>query len=143
MEVEKQLDALITFHKEYKHGEIYSHKENPYGTIQLGDRDNTKKNNAIKKLIDNYELIAQNDLIQELYEQIRRDEYISPDNIFNFRITVKGLMFEGYEKTKKSKKSKEKIELRKSNILFVGSVIAGCYALLKIGELICQFICSK
>lgn len=98
MEIEKQLDALLDFHRNYKHGLIYSNKSNPYGTVQNGDSN--EKRDAIKILIDNYGLLEQGDFIDELYNQLTEEQYIRIDFNGNYILTVKGLLFEGYEQSK-------------------------------------------
>jgi hypothetical protein len=104
--IEKQLDAIINFHKTYKHSNIYSYKENPYGfSVGVYDTNETKiTQNAIKKLIDDFELIEKQDLIVELYEQLKEDKHLIFDHEKSAnKVTIKGLLFEGYEQEKQDK----------------------------------------
>lgn len=106
MTIEKQLDALLEFHRQYKHGQIFSVKENPYGLSEsVYDEESDKlKYKEIERIIIDFELMNKNNLIEEMYRQLRHDDkYISTDEYDNFRLTVRGLKFCGYEKELENK----------------------------------------
>lgn len=82
-----------------------------------------------------------------LIDKLVEDKHIEqiPTKELEYRIRFNGVYFwedeGGYEKRKNTSHSKQLIDSRKSDILFVGSVIGGCWALLKIIQILYPFFC--
>lgn len=79
----------------------------------------------------------------EIKKKLVKDEYAYFEGN-EIKPTLEGMEFccsGGYKNEIKTNQTKLKIELRKSNILFVGSVLAGLYALMRIVQSIYHHIC--
>ena len=85
--------------------------------------------------------------IQEIRRKLVRDKYAYFENNdeSKIRITLEGMEFKqnlGYTEQEKTNQTKMKIELRKSNILLIASVIGGLFALVKICQILFHLVCG-
>ena len=111
MTIEKQLDEIIE-----------SIRNNPKTT-------NTIKN---KKLFDYLkdEKIIQDDIFRNKVETENK-----------YQLTVKGEVFNGFQKEKEISQSKLRTDKLRTDIVFAGAILAGIYSCIKIFQLICHLLC--
>lgn len=70
-----------------------------------------------------------NEILNQLYDDGYVHRETSYGDIHEYSLKLKGRIFEGYGKQRKSNQKKLLFESRKSNILLVGSLIGGAFSL--------------